>query len=457
VFTGKQQRDGVAILAFIVAGLFGPIGDEHAGGAFAADHAAERAAAAASTDAGGYEADTDDDAAKVGKNFVFDWAAYRDVWGDTPVHVAVTAMFAEYAVLYARIARRTTSATPPPMTNTEGLDIGEQAKTFVNDFVTPILGHIASVKVHKLLCHVATTIKWHGNLQNCNTATNESEHKADKPHYTRTTKVGCTFTRQLVRHAHGARRLLARNTEADKAAAVAWQAELARRADEVNAGAAAAGGLDARPAASAASVAAVETRKQMRLQYNVAKVRVADLARRPDLANVGALLKMAANRQVRIATRTKVLARFECGTRVQQHVRAAEEYLGAPWYDSVLYNPGGDDAKLCVGELRAIIRGPKGDALVLVPYESVPAEPLCPFVARGCVRLKWHIADNASDVTLRLVPVRHVRRLAFVVPDFGDLAARRGVDVDVPSMDSPLQERLDMRLFLNVFFPWEAK
>jgi len=347
VFTGKQQRDGVAILAFIVAGLFGPLGDEDAGGALAADHAAERAAAAASTDAAGYEADTDDDAAKVGKNFEFDWKAYHDVWGDTPVHVAVTSMFAEYAVLYARIARRTTSATPPPVTNTEGLDIGEQAKTFVNNFVTPILGHIAFVKVHKLRCHVATTIRWHGNLQNCNTATNDSEHKADKPHYSRTTKDGCTFTRQLVRHAHGARRLLARMTEADKAADVAWQAELTRRADEVNAGAAAAGGPDARPAATAASGAVVETgsgagaagksieadtaRKQKKLQYNVAKVLVADLAKRPDLANAGALLMMAANRQVRIATRTQVLAKFECGTRVQQHVRAAEEYLGAPW------------------------------------------------------------------------------------------------------------------------------
>jgi len=38
VFTGNQQRDGVAILAFIVAGLFGPVGDEDAGAAFAAEH-----------------------------------------------------------------------------------------------------------------------------------------------------------------------------------------------------------------------------------------------------------------------------------------------------------------------------------------------------------------------------------------------------------------------------------
>ena len=99
MFTGKQQRDGVAILAFIVAGLLGSAGDEDAGGAFAAEHEAERTAAAASTNAAGYDADGDDEAAKVGRNFVFDWAAYHNVWGDTPVNIAVTSMFAEYAVL----------------------------------------------------------------------------------------------------------------------------------------------------------------------------------------------------------------------------------------------------------------------------------------------------------------------------------------------------------------------
>lgn len=63
VFTGKQQRDGVAILPFIVAGLFGPLGDEDADGVFAADQEAERATAAAATDAAGYDADADDMAA----------------------------------------------------------------------------------------------------------------------------------------------------------------------------------------------------------------------------------------------------------------------------------------------------------------------------------------------------------------------------------------------------------
>lgn len=483
VFTGKQQRDGVAVLPFLIAGLFGPLGDEDAAGAFAPEHEAERVAVAASTDDAGYEADADDDAAaKVGKNFIFNWAAYHAAWGTTPVHVAVTSMFAEYAVLYARIAGRTTSATPPPMTMTEGVAIGEHAKNFVNNFVTPILGHIASVKVHKLLCHVADAIKWHGNVNNGNTAANESEHKADKPFYYRTNKDARTFTRQLVRHAHGARTILAHHADEDKAAVAAWRATVAERAATATAAAAAreppasgsgpaaaaaspmageesapCGGTAATAAPIAVNAEAERLRKQKKRVYNAALVSIADLASRPDLSNIRGILNMAFNRQVRVTTRTPIQARFDCGTRVQQQLRASEEYLGAPWHDAVLYHPGGDESRLCVGELRAIVRGPKGDAVVLVPMDAVPAEPLCPFASRGCVRLKWRVADNTTDLTIRLVPVHHVRRLAFVVPDFADLSDRHGVDADLPAMDGPLQDRLDMRFFLNALFPWDVK
>jgi len=73
------------------------------------------------------------------------------------------------------------------------------------------------------------------------------------------------------------------------------------------------------------------------------------------------------------------------------------------------------------------------------------------------VRLKWRVAANATDLKVRLVPVHHVRRLAFVVPDFADLANRLGVEADLPAMDGPLQDRLDMRFFFNAFFPWDVK
>ena len=78
------------------------------------------------------------------KNFHFDWAAYRTQWQDTPVDVAVTAMFAEYVTLYARMSRLRPSSVPDPMTMTEGISLGEQATNFVDKFVTPILGNVTS-------------------------------------------------------------------------------------------------------------------------------------------------------------------------------------------------------------------------------------------------------------------------------------------------------------------------
>eukprot|EP00168_Porphyra_purpurea_P000351 TRINITY_DN1039_c0_g1_i16.p1 TRINITY_DN1039_c0_g1~~TRINITY_DN1039_c0_g1_i16.p1 ORF type:complete len:271 (+),score=53.90 TRINITY_DN1039_c0_g1_i16:459-1271(+) len=270
------------------------------------------------------------------------------------MHIAVTSMFAEYAVLYARIAGHTTSAVPPTMTLTEGRAIADDAKNFANNYVTPILGHIASVKVHKLLSHVADAVKWHDSIQNGNSAANQCEHKIDKPFYARTNKDARTFTRQLIRHAHGARGILARHAKEHKDAMVVWKAKLAEKAAAEAAAAAAAtpraptdaagGGCGEAPGDSAsaavpdAAVAAEaeRVRKQKRRVLNVGHMAVGDLAQLPDLASVGALLNMAAERHVRITTRTPIDALFDCSTLVKQQLRAADDYLCAPWNDAVL-------------------------------------------------------------------------------------------------------------------------
>lgn len=74
-------------------------------------------------------------------------------------------------------------------------------------------------------------------------------------------------------------------------------------------------------------------------------------------------------------------------------------------------------------------------------------------MARGCSRLKWRIVNDASDVKLRLVPVKHARRLMFVFHDFLNLAGCCGVDADVPIMSILLRERLDMRFLISACFP----
>jgi len=221
----------------------------------------------------------------------------------------------------------------------------------------------------------------------------------------RTDKDARTLTRQLVCHSHGARDIFVRHAADDKADVTVWQARAAVReataataaaadlqksasdassaADQATAAAGAAAAVSAaavetatvasegvsaaatEAAAAAAAVTAEERAKKQKMQVcNVGRVSVVDVARRPDFANIGALLNLASTRHVRVATRTPILARFECGTRAQQQLRAADDYVGLQWHNVVLYHPGGDDSKLCIGELRAIARGPKGDAVV---------------------------------------------------------------------------------------------
>ena len=55
----------------------------------------------------------------------FDRAADETKFGNAPIHVAVTTLFTEYAVLYGRIAGWTTINAPPTMTLDEALDIEE--------------------------------------------------------------------------------------------------------------------------------------------------------------------------------------------------------------------------------------------------------------------------------------------------------------------------------------------
>jgi len=138
-FTGKQQRRAFNALPFVVPGLFarvngnpppdevspgGSLGDLHrvrTQNATAAVRSTPRARAiwpAVSTQAqgnsnimgqqkvneDGYDADTDEDLAVINPGFKYDWVAYRAAFGDTTFPQAVSAMFAEYALLYARIA-----------------------------------------------------------------------------------------------------------------------------------------------------------------------------------------------------------------------------------------------------------------------------------------------------------------------------------------------------------------
>ena len=514
IFTAKSQRDATPFVPFCVPGVFGPapggapLGPEESGTGVDGGPAADGAAAPT----GGDESilfDDDGETDKVDKNFHFDWAAYRAQWQDTPVDVAVTAMFAEYARLYARMSRLATSSVPAPMSMAEGISLGEQATNFVNKFITPILGKVTSTKVHKLLCHVAEAVRLHGNLRNCNTDSNESGHKADKPFYMRTNGALVTFTQQLVRQSHGTRAQLSKLQKEDAAAVAAHRAKLAERAacasaaastaataasvaaaaaaaaadddDSSDDGAAAAAADKTREdaalaaAASAAATAAlvsarggvqggsgsgVSTRgaapSKMKKPYHLELISVGELAKRPGLGGAAAALRVSEDVRVRLVKRHRISARFDDGTETKQMVRADPNYRGAPWFDAVLFHAPASPNTPRLGELRAIVRRADGDWGLLSLLKPLPHDSQCPLVSRGCIRLQWHVREVGANVTLCAVPMSAVRRLAHIVPDFKDLAERRGYDALPADVGAPLEERVAMRYFFNAFCTWDV-
>ena len=466
-FNGKQQRGVVCSLPFMVDALFGDEGadsagpsamdpEHEAGGATAsvglgadisgrvqgtlADAAGGGGDAAGADD--GYDGDNDEEAVQVQQGFNYDWNAYHAAFKDMPVHREVTAMFAEYAVLYSSVAGQVTTAFPRPMTVDEGVSLGEQAANFINNFVTPLLGPIHSTKIHRLLCHVCECIKYHGNLKNGNTDANEAMHKGDKAYYVRTNKNPKAFTFQLVRNAQGSRALLAKLQAADDARAHERALTgVGRRASR-------------RRRNAARRMAGSEGRAQK--AYHLKPVPVGELAQRPGLSRLAALLHLHSDDKVRSLTRVAIDAVFECGGTAKQLLRSAADLRGLSWYDSVIYKPNADTDQRCVGEVRAIIRRESGDTAVIVEMATEPADDGCPLAQRGCTRLRWYRRGTEPDCAVRLVPLEHIVRVVHVVPDFGDLSARRGFDAAPAAPGAPLEDRLEMRYWLNVLYPWDV-
>jgi len=397
----------------------------------------------------GYDADDDDVVAEVRKGFKYDWNANRAAFGDMPVHRAVKTMFAQYAVLYSRIAGQATSSLPLTMAMNEGADIGAQATLFINELVTPLLGQINSTKVHRLLSHVCECVKLHGNLKNGNTGMNETLHKADKVYFLRTNKDPKKFTFQLVRQAQGARAVLTKLDAADKDRAdMLCEHDGSERADGRP--------ICSLPRAHRRRRSARAVRRLKKKPYHLKYVPVGESAQRPGLTRLPELVGLHANDKVRTVSRVAIYGVFECGGQAKQLLRCAEEFKGSSWYESVVYKPLANSGQRCVGEVRALIRQETGYSAVIMEMAPVGAEDDCTRAARGCQRVRWKMWAAEADCAIRVVPLEQVVRVVHFVPDVSDLAARRGFGVAPAPRDAPLQDRLDMRYWLNAFYPWDV-
>jgi len=286
------------------------------------------------------------------------------VWGETPYDDAVTALFAEYAVLYGRVARWTTSSAPPPMTLGEAASLSKHADTFMKEYIRQILGEMNTRKIHKLLRHLLGAIRMHGNLRNCNTSTHEAGHKKDKKFYNRTNKIIKTFPAQLARQSQGTQAVLARL--ADEEAVVIRADKLRRQRRSLARG----GKL---------------TSMTKRSIYEMPQVAVGALAQRPGLGRLVSVLGMDPNVKVPEQGQVRFSAELDCGTRLPQTLRASENYRrkGA-WFEAIVYTVAGEapvvdasgtaNVRLHYGEVRALLRHKEEDVAVVCDMDAVEAD-----------------------------------------------------------------------------------
>jgi len=138
----------------------------------------------------------------------FDKVAYMATFGDTPYHVAVTTLLVKYAQLLSRLTGH--HHCRAPMTVAEAEEVGAMAKSFVLEYMVPILGEWFSTKVHKLLAHVIEAIKQHGAPTNGDTGSNEALHGQDKRRYSRASGSDDAFRTQMLRVRQGSKEIRAR-------------------------------------------------------------------------------------------------------------------------------------------------------------------------------------------------------------------------------------------------------
>lgn len=248
------------------------------------------------------------------------------------------------------------------MTLSEGVLLAQQARDFIMGYVTPILGHVRTTTIHRILCRVLHSIKHHGSTMNANTSTNVQEHKADKRRYMRTNKRA-GYTRQLVRHAHGTRAVLRRNA----AVTQAQDSALAEsRAPDTDSGYAA----DDETGASL-----MRRTRTAHLPHE----RIPQLATRLGLAILAAILSVPERKRITVPGHIFLEAQLPVG-RKRQVLRASPVFFGKEWYDHLEYRSPRSDADCTVryGQVRLPVRDQDGeDFAVVAEMEPVVGADEC--------------------------------------------------------------------------------
>jgi len=126
----------------------------------------------------------------------------------------------------------------------------------------------------------------------------------------------------------------------------------------------------------------------MNKTYHLKRVQVGETAQRPGLAHLSSVLRLNPADKVHALSRMVINGVFYCDRTAKQLLRSAEEFRGAGWYDSVVYEPMADSDQRCVGEVRAVIPSEAGDLAVIMEMAPVDTD-------EGSVSTDWRKADSS--------------------------------------------------------------
>lgn len=445
--TGRSWRHLSVFWPHVVAGLIGPADPERLAAGLPSETPADPSGPAMPAVDSGSDEDDDEEAhqpipagIKIGAG-----TAYHGLFGTMAVQDAVQEMFCQAAELGGMLFGDNVTDT----VHTTGTEVTamERAARQLGRCAQVLLGPVHTSKLHRLMRHLRAELEVRGNLWEGDTSSNESLHKVCKKMYLRSNKRGPTLAMQMMRGEQAQTEILRGLADGDSDEEDISDDE--ERAEELN-------------AVRMARVDDVSAVPDIVLHMSTRGVRisVAELSAFPGFSNLPELLEMDVAASVSAAKTVKFYAKFEWGapTRIQ-YLRATPAFNGKPWFDHVRYM--GDNAEVRWGEARMVLRrvGPTRRPCVILRRMRVAAPvPGCVLTAHGCQRLAWHFqSPEAMWPTVEVVEVGQLLRLENIVPDWRDLASRRGIDAMPSQEPTTMDEYRQQRFFVNAFYPWTSR
>jgi len=387
---------------------------------------------------------------------------FKRLWGSAPLHEAVLDTFCRTVVLSGRLMGDNVSQTTL-LTEADIDSLDQEARCFIVDYLDVLFGPENTTKAHRVANHLRTHLRKHGNLWAGDTSENEGLHRVCKRMFLRSNKRGPTLILQMMRACETQVEVLrelndvggesgngAGDAEGVGAGADLLDVLLGREGsdgDWVVAGVVQ-GDVDPTP------VQVLPRSRRGNRQV------VAELATRPGLGGLAATLGLSDNSLLVVAQSLSFFCKFEWGSpSVVQTAWATDSYDGRPRFDHLRFLDGGGSEQF--GALRLVVRmvDGKGEDFVLVHlFRRAAALSGCSLTRTGCQRLAWSFArpDDAWPELVK-VPLVNFLRLEHVVPDFRDLADRRGLRARPTTVPDTQGERHAQRFFTNAYFPWTSR